>query len=186
MIVICTPTRDTVNAGFAYDLVNLVRYNSDAVFAVTQGTYLSNLRSLLVKTSLQNGASHILFIDSDMRFPHDSLDRLLAHDADIVGANYRQRTQEGFTARKDGSFITSKDKTGLEEVDTMGMGVTLIKADVFKKLPEPWFDMPFVGDKHVGEDVSFCNLARSHGFKIMVDHDLSQQIKHAGLIEFAL
>ena len=36
-------------------------------------------------------ATHILWLDSDMRFPADTLGRLLARNRDIVGANYCAR-----------------------------------------------------------------------------------------------
>jgi hypothetical protein len=131
-------------------------------------------------------ASHVLFIDSDMRFPSDTLERLLKHDVDIVGANCVQRTQKQFTARKNGEFVSSIGKTGIEEVDTLGFGVTLIKAEVFEKMEEPWFHTPFDGNKHVGEDVYFSTMAGKNGYKIYIDHDLSQHIKHAGLVEFGM
>ena len=37
-------------------------------------------------------ADEILWVDTDMQFPEDALLRLLAHDKDIVGCNYRTRT----------------------------------------------------------------------------------------------
>lgn len=184
MIVIATPTRREVEVGFTYDLINLVKETSDVVFSYSQGTLLSNLRTLLAKTSLERGASHILFIDSDMRFPSDALKTLLLHDVDIIGANCMQRTQNSTTARKNGNFITSKGKTGIEEVDTIGFGFTLIKTEVFKKLKAPWFATPWDGTKHVGEDIYFCTMAKEAGYKIIVDHDLSKEIKHIGNIEW--
>lgn len=186
MIVICTPTRDNVTGGFAFDLVNLVRHYPDTVFAVSQGSILSNLRQGLAEASIKNGASHILFIDSDMRFPANTIGRLWEKNVDIIGANCSQRTQNQFTARKGGEFISSENKTGIEEVDTIGFGVTLIRTNVFQNLPKPWFSMPWDGEKHIGEDVFFCDLARFHGAKIYVDHDLSKEIKHTGTMEFGL
>lgn len=182
MIVIATPSRDKVEATFTYDLVQLIQNTKDVVFAVSLGTYLQNLRTSLVKQAVLSGATHILFIDSDMRFPNDTVERLLKHNKDIVGANCRQRTQNEWTARKDDKFISSDNKTGLEEVDTLGFGVTLIKLDVFGE--QPWFAMPFHEEKFIGEDVFFSHYAKEKGFKIWIDHDLSQEIKHTGIKEF--
>ncbi len=188
MILIATPTRDTVNSKFTYDLVNLVKESPDTAFAISEGSLLPNLRSLLVKAAQKAGATHILFIDSDMRFPADTVKRLLAHNVDIVGANCKQRTQNEWTARKDGKFISSEGKTGLEEVDTLGFGVTLIKLSVFEKLSEPYFHTPFDTQerKHVGEDVYFSTIVKESGLKIFIDHDISKQVKHAGLVEFGI
>ncbi len=186
MKAICTPTRDQLYAGFTYDLVNLIKVSPETIFTITQGTLLANLRELLAKTCVENNITHLLFIDSDMRFPPDTMERLVKRDCDIIGANCKQRTQDEWTARKDGKFIDSFGKKGIEEVDTLGFGVTLIKTSVFKKMAEPWFSTPWDGTKHVGEDVYFCTMARIAGFKIMVDHDLSKEIKHAGLVEFGI
>lgn len=197
MIVIGTPTRGEVLATFTYDLTRLLKYSPEAEWGFASGSYIPNNRLKLAHKAIEVAASHILFIDSDMRFPEDTLDRLLKADKDIVGANYKQRTQNEWTARKGGRFVDSATPRrttgggqdwppdGLEEVDTLGTGVTLINVEVFKKLPEPWFAMPYdtsIG-KLVGEDVYFCTIARENGYKIWVDHNLSREVKHTGSVE---
>lgn len=186
MIALFTPTRDTVTAGFAFDLAQLIRHDPETLFAISQGTYLNNLRTLAARAAIDRGMTHLLFIDSDMRFPPDTAIRLRARDRAIVGANCRQRTQQEWTARRDGRFVSSTGRSGLDTVDTLGMGVTLIATEVFNRLEAPWFDQPYDSGtgKHIGEDVSFCLKARAAGFTIHIDHDLSQQIRHAGLVEF--
>lgn len=186
MVAVCTPTRDTLLAGFTFDLVELVKYTPEASFYLAQGSILPNLRALLARTAMQNNATHVLFIDSDMRFPKDTVERLAKHNKPVIGANCSQRTQVQTTARKNDEFVNSKGQRGIEEVESVGMGVTLINMSVFRQLKEPWFSMPWDGKKHVGEDVFFCKFAREHGFQIFIDHDLSHDVKHAGLIEFGI
>lgn len=147
MKVVATPTRESVLAGFAFDLTQLLRRTPDAVWAVAQGSLLCNLRSTLVENSLTSGASHILFIDSDMRFPATALNGLVMRGKPIIGANCRRRDGSGFTAQKDGSEISSHGASGIQKVDTIGFGVTLIQMSVFEKMQKPWFAMPFDGDK---------------------------------------
>ena len=62
----------------------------------------------------------------------------------------------------------------------------LIKADVFKKMSEPWFETPWRTDArgYIGEDVFFCNKAKSIGYKIYIDHNVSKEIGHIGTFEF--
>lgn len=182
MIIIGTATRGEVLATFTYDLIQLLKHSPEAVWGFSSGSYISNNRIAIVRQALETNAGHILFLDSDMRFPADTLQRLLLHDKDIIGANYKQRTQEEWTARKDGKFIGKG--FGLGEVDTLGLGVTLIKRAVFEKF-EPWFAMPYDPQekKQVGEDVYFCTMAKQNGFKIWVDHDLSHEVKHTGTVE---
>lgn len=188
MRIICTPTRDNVTAGFAFDLAQLVSKHPETMFTVCQGSLLSNLRTSLVDAAIAGHFAKTIFIDSDMRFPPDTVQRLIDRKVDIIGANCKQRTQDQWTARKDDQFISSIGKTGIEEVDTIGFGVTLIRTEVFLRLVKPWFAIPWDTsvNKHVGEDVYFCHMAREAGYKIYVDHDLSQEVKHSGAIEFGI
>jgi hypothetical protein len=187
VIVVATPTRDTVTAGFCGDLVKLCRRHPDLKFAAVTGIYIANLRNMAVNLARQVGASHVLFIDSDMRFPEDTVDRLLAADKDIVASNCIMRTMpEWWVARKNGAMVSSYGKSGLEDVDTVGCGVMLIKLSVFDRLPSPWFSTPFNGSDHTGEDVYFCQQARIAGFDIWIDHDLSQDVRHTGTVELGV
>lgn len=189
MIIVATPTREYVQASMALDLVSLLRYSKEADWRVGFGTIIANNRTLLVHQATKEKASHILFIDSDIRFPADALERLLAHKKDIVGANYKQRTRDEWTACKNEKFISSKDKSGIERVDTLGMGLTLIDMKVFngklQSVPPNAFAMPFDNSTgiFVGEDVYFCTVAADNGFQVWVDHDLGNEVKHIGNVE---
>jgi hypothetical protein len=121
------------------------------------------------------------------------ISRLLAHDVDIVATNCaRRRMPTGPTAQVykengDRELVWSMpESTGLQEVGSVGMGVMLIKAGVFKALSEPWYETPWRSDKrgYIGEDVFFCKKAREAGFKIWIDHDVSKEIGHIGTFEF--
>lgn len=197
-IAVCTPARDMVHTMFTYDLVNLVCYHTlntnDAIsLKISEGTLIANQRAELSLDAMREGCSHLLFIDSDMRFPQDMISRLLAHDVDIVATNCaRRRMPTGPTAQiykenGDRELVWSMpESTGLQEVGSVGMGVMLIKAGVFKALSEPWYETPWRSDKrgYIGEDVFFCKKAREAGFKIWIDHDVSKEIGHIGTFEF--
>jgi hypothetical protein len=197
-IAVCTPARDMVHTMFTYDLVNLVCYHTlntnDAIsLKISEGTLIANQRAELSLDAMREGCSHLLFIDSDMRFPQDMISRLLAHDVDIVATNCaRRRMPTGPTAQVykengDRELVWSMpESTGLQEVGSVGMGVMLIKAGVFKALSEPWYETPWRSDKrgYIGEDVFFCRKAREAGFKIWIDHDVSKEIGHIGTFEF--
>jgi hypothetical protein len=183
---------------YSYDLVNMVAYHTlntnDAVsLKISQGTLIANQRAELSLDAMGEGCTHILFIDSDMRFPQDMIGRLLKHDLDIVATNCaRRRMPTGPTAqlyKENGErelVWTMPESTGLQEVGSVGMGVMLIKANVFASLAEPWFETPWRHDKrgYIGEDVYFCQKATAAGFKIWIDHDVSKEIGHIGTFEF--
>ena len=197
-IAVCTPARDMVHTMYSYDLVNMVAYHTintnDAVsLKISQGTLIANQRAELSLDAMAEGCTHILFIDSDMRFPQDMIERLLKHDLDIVATNCaRRRMPTGPTAQLykengDRELVwTMPESTGLQEVGSVGMGVMLIKKNVFAALSEPWFETPWRVDKrgYIGEDVFFCQKAAAAGFKIWIDHDVSKEIGHIGTFEF--
>jgi len=193
-IAVCTPARDMVHSNYTFCLVNMVAYHTlntpDAIaLKINQGTLIQNQRADLCLEAMREDCTHVLFIDSDMTFPQDMVSRLLAHNEDIVATNCaRRRMPTGPTARSlDGELIYSMpESTGLEEVESIGMGVMLISRKVFEKLSEPWFETPWRTDKrgYIGEDVFFCRKARAAGFKIYIDHDVSKEIGHIGTFEF--
>lgn len=184
MIAICTPSRDSVQATFAYDLVRMIQATEvSCIFTISLGSSIQNNRTHLVRECINNGISHILFIDSDMCFPPYTANRLLKHDRDFVAANCIQRLEDKPTAFKNGSWIDSRGKKGIEKVDSVGFGVALIKTYIFTSLGEPWFGTPFDGKKYVGEDVFFCKKATEHGVEIFIDHDLSKDVRHSGFVE---
>jgi hypothetical protein len=186
---IVTPSRDLVHAAYTYDLVELIRHDPTVRYGMSLGSMVGNQRHAMVHGALSHGATHVLMIDSDMRFPPDTLDRLLAHGVDIVGANYVPRGGQGTTARyADGSYVPSQERTGLEAVHVVGCGVVLISAAVFRALDPPWFPTPWDEEsaQHVSEDVWFCARASKAGYQAHVDHDLSREVKHVGWVELGI
>lgn len=192
-IAICMPTRDTVAAECTMSLMKLYGHfctrfvatgQAEAMFLTDLGTLLPDMRNALVKVAKDQGATHILWIDSDMTFPPDTIERLLAHGEPIVGASYSQRKEPCKpVAAKGGVWVyTEEDSTGLEEVDFVGMGVMLVEARVYDYLDEPWH-MTAWSEKArhtIGEDVYFCRKARAVGAPTFIDHDLSKQVTHLG------
>jgi len=196
-IAICVPARDEVSTGFAHDLAIMsARFYGNApsgtLFNVNfvAGTLIADQRQKLVMMAIKQGADYILFLDSDMRFPSYLLERMLAHDKDIVACNYATRRLPvktvAFSDFAELKCIYSLDKNGLEEVDAIGMGAMLIKTEIFKKLPLPWFSISYLpsGNMYIGEDIYFCKLAQANGMKVYVDHDLSKDVRHIGVMEF--
>ncbi len=186
MIVLATPTRESITAATVGDIVRVCR-DPNVKFLATLGIYIAALRQQAIHIAQHMRASHILFVDSDMRFPEDTVPRLLQHDRDIVAANCVQRTAPNWwNSRLDGRPISSESRSGLQEVDTVSFGVILIKLSVFDDLDKPWFDTPYDGQSHVGEDIYFCREARKAGFRVWIDHDLSQLVRHRSAFELGV
>ena len=184
MIFICTITRGLIEARTTYDTIQMIGCTKEVAYGVAQGTYINNLREGVIASLLKTSATHCLFIDSDMMFPPDTANILMKHNKDIVGANYRSRVEpKKWTAKLDGKPLSSESLDGISKADSLGMGVCLLKLDMFRKMPQPWFDMKWNGTFYDGEDESMCTKARILGFEVFVDHDLSKQVRHIGSIE---
>lgn len=199
-IAICVPCRDSVMSGFCFDLAKLVGYhsrntNDEIQIYQMPGTLIFHQREKLAKEALSAGAEAILWIDSDMRFPSDTLERMLSHNVDICGVNATTRREPIVPTALDLEVVDDKPvfhkvetrgKDYVEEVTAVGFGVTLTRRSVFEKMPQPWFDILWTDNGGIiGEDVHFCIKAQDFGVKTYVDHVLSPYIKHIGTKEYS-
>lgn len=195
---ICIPSRGEMCMGTAFDLAVMCGYDSrfrnpgtQSIYTVA-GTLIFDQRNKLAESALDEGCDYILWLDADMRFPKNTIERLISLDKDIVGVNATTRTvpakptaknlQINFEEKTNAWIpVDSKGKQGIEKVTSIGCGVMLVKRKVFEKLEKPWYwfsEIP--GDKILGEDVYFCVKAHDAGFETWVDHSLSNMIGHIG------
>jgi hypothetical protein len=183
------PTRDIGPVSFAVDLAQLYAYTRErgpwqtVTVGFKRSTYIHVGRELFLRDCIHQGATHILWLDTDMSFPMEAAALLAMHDQPIVGCNYV--TRDGtcqYTARRNGQrIVTGPDSTGLERVDGMGFGVVLMCTDLVRTLSRPCFHHglnEFGGD--IGEDLMFCRALSAAGQPIYIDHDLSKAVRHVG------
>lgn len=196
-ISVCVPTRDLLHAAFAFDLCRMLQHSSvlgiDAMPHFCMGTLIVNQRETLVQMARDAGSTHILWLDSDMMFPPDTLSRLLSHGLPVAAANYptRQYPHKTVAYRHIGdwtSYVThdAVSGQGLMEVEAIGMGCMLVDISVFDAMSKPLFQTTWVessGD-HMGEDFYFCQKARELGYVITVDGELSREVSHLGTLAF--
>lgn len=185
-VAVLTPAQDTVSSGYAYDLARLMGSNSGMLIFQSRGTIIPEQRATLARAAIDAGATHLLWIDSDMRFPKNSLQRLLAHGEPIVGTNYSTRRPPYSPTSETRDGYLYSDVEGLVEVSHCGFGLILTDVEVFKKIVEPYFALGFnpTDKRYVGEDFFFCKKARDAGYKILVDQELSKEVRHVGEVEF--
>lgn len=160
--------------------MNLVSW--DATPFMARGCDVADNRNKIVAHALDKDYSHILFVDSDMEFNSDTLQRMLVHGKDIVGlaANHRKLPLESVVKPLDGD-ITKPLPTELFEAESCGTGVMLVKTSVFRKMYFPWFEFSYNTHpvlERIGEDVNFCRKAREHAYKIWVDPTIP--VRHIG------
>lgn len=186
-VLVAVPVNDMCSSWFTYDLARLVGFSAASIPNLQMhlyfhgGTYLHAQREELAEAAVAHDATHILWIDADMRFPKESLAGLLAHNGAIIGTNYtRRRPPHMPVAWAEGNFVwTYDDSTGLVPVDHTGFGLLLMETRVLRDIPQPWFQ-----GSEEGEDVIFCRKARVAGYEVMIDQDLSKYVQHTGTMEF--
>ena len=73
-----------------FGIVTHSKHDFNFVIA-TEGYTISENRAYIVAQALKNKSDYLLFIDDDMVFDSDTLDRLLSCKKDIVGVVYHSR-----------------------------------------------------------------------------------------------
>jgi hypothetical protein len=192
------PSKDQVECWFAYSLALAIGYMAkqhpyvDLHLLFNNGTMIAEQRTELAKIAMHDGSDWTIWFDSDMRFPKDTIERLLAHKQPIVCGGYPTRKPPAIEPTQyldddDTRAYTEKSSTGLQEIASGGFGCIAVHRSVFEAMPPPWFYQPWNEEEQrteCGEDIYFCRKARESGFKVLMDHDLSKEIAHIGRYEF--
>lgn len=174
------PTYRTVSSKTLSCLLWLVQFERhDFSFSVREQHSIPHNRNKIVEEGKQS--DYILFVDSDMTFPEDTLKRLLAHDKDIVGidSSYKELPLQS-TVKHDYPELPKE----LCKVRAVGGGILLVKTSVFEKLNKPYFVMEHNEDGLIskGEDVYFCEKAKEAGYEIWCDPTI--KIGHLGEYQY--
>lgn len=141
-LAICIPNTGTVNTPcFASLLMAGIRNQEKGIIqsCVTQEQAgIAASRNILAQKALDLGADLLLWVDSDIGFLDPAaILKLIEHDKDIVGATYpKRRKPHDMVGRP---LHPEEVNHGLHEFEFMGFGLMLVKADVFRKIKQPWF-----------------------------------------------
>jgi hypothetical protein len=142
MVALLVPSGRSWEADMAMSFTALTQYASGhgigTVLVNEKNSLVFAARNSMVKRALELNATHVFFVDSDMVLPHDVIPRLLAHDKDIVGATYTKRVPPYNLLGVPGGPVDYAEG-GLIEHALMPGGCMLIKTDVFKTVPWPWY-----------------------------------------------
>jgi hypothetical protein len=167
VIAILQPVVDWVHANTAR---SILRLKGPKPFHYCDKTDLpvEHARNLLVERTLQivPDCTHLLFIDDDMVFEDDALERLLAHDLPVVGGLCHNRRHpympilmrhpvkddpsSGYAFMYD--YCDQTDDHGLVEVDATGAAFLLVKREIFEAIAKTG-EKPFT-QRGCGEDMS--------------------------------
>jgi hypothetical protein len=128
--------------------------------------------NVAAQQAIEDNADWLVTIEDDTFPPSDAIIRLLEYAENnpktAIGAWYPQRTKTRM-----GTPIVSKngkrkylDADGeIHEVLTLPMGCSIYPISMFLEIPRPWFETT----KNITQDSFFSQLAREHGYKLLVD-----------------
>ena len=162
-------------------LIKLFKSRPGMGFIIEQGPYVFANREAVAAQFMNDprNFTHLFIVDADMVFEPDVLDKLLAHDKDIVGARYFKRQCK----EREPVVKTRYDMPGAVMPNhifknyAVATGGLLIKREVFAKIPRPWFSMG-TPERQMGEDIYFSEKAKQNGIECWIDPTLS--IGHIG------
>ncbi len=163
---------------------------------------INRARNGLTTQFLRSDCTHMLFIDCDLVFSLDHLDRIMSHDVDLVGGIYTKK-QEGPVCIVANKLDEPVQQEGdLMPVKYIGTGFMCISRNVFERMIEKFGeDMWYAPDhkpdqiehdfwrsapyqykdgtrRYLSEDWWFCQKWLDLGGKVYMD--LKLVLKHSG------
>lgn len=168
------PHTGLYNYQAVYGLLNLQSPNICG-FVMLGNCLVYEARKQIVENAFKANPTHIFFVDSDMMLEAGCIEKLLAHDKDIVSMTAFKRqapyTPCFFNRVDENGYVPFYDypENQLIEVKASGLACTLIKIEVFNKLGANCF---YPEHGIYGEDLAFCQRAKAAGYKIYVDTNL--------------
>ncbi len=156
------------------------------IIVSTKGYTCAENRNWIIAQAVKRGCTHLLLVDDDMVYQKGLIDRLVAHNRDIVGATYSVRAlvEDGvnpnvieYYDENDSDFLNGKD---LFQCKALGGGLLLIKLDILDKIKKPlfWYKVLEIGAIAMSNDWWFCENAREAGFEVWCDPTI--KVQHIG------
>lgn len=157
--------------------------------------YLPIVRNKLVKAFLTEEFTDLLFIDSDVGFEPDAIEKILSHDVDVVAGAVPYRVdggefpvimfaEDGKPVVKDGLIKAKMASTAFMRIrktvfgkilEAFGEKLVVVEMDQSDKETDRYlavFDTQQVGSQWWGEDKRFCEMVRSLAIDVWIDPDI--------------
>lgn len=194
-IAILTPSCRDPKWGYVESLFRLLDFPDIKwdIHVKTNST-ISQGREYLLSEGIKAGYPYALWVDDDMALDPSAVRLLLNSIQELqpdsiypraaVACNYvRKSKYPEWVAVRDGHIVPSDvPATGVERVDSVGMGLFLLDLGSVRHLAPPNFSIMWDHDAgcYIGEDVAFCRRLRSAGIDIFINHDASRMVRHIG------
>lgn len=185
-ILIAIPSDEHPDHEFVQSLLAL-RPVGQVEIKMQAGSLVYLSREMLSAYAVNNGFDYVLWLDDDMVFQPDLLEKLIADDVDVaaglfVGRRYPYEPAIwksivcGDEGRYDEKYYDYPEDS-LFEIDACGMAAVLVKTNVIQTVIDQ-YHRTFEPISGYGEDISFCIRAKNAGFKVWCDSRV--KVGHVG------
>lgn len=178
-ILIAIPTFETVSVETFKSIYNADKCGHDVRFDSIKGYDCARARNMIGNVVLDAGYDYVLMVDSDIILPTDALEHLLEPSADVVFGCYPHKNtkdhevelfkpnQPNYVERYRYHELEGKIRV---PVKGAGFGCALLKADVFRRIPFPWFKyVTYNNNSVLSEDLYFCTEAKKSKVSMIAD-----------------
>ena len=185
--LIAIPCMETTPYGFDQSLLYMHKGDNPTVY-FRPNSLVYDSRNIISLTAIEQGFDQVMWLDSDMMFPPDTLLKLQAHEKDMVTGLYvtgrtpvepvlyaeisePDRNADGYLQKKITPYMDFP-RDSFFPVAGCGFGCVLTST---KLLKEVWdrFGPAFTPFPWAGEDISFCHRVNLLGHQIFCDSTVS-------------
>ena len=178
-LLIAIPCMDYLHASFVISLQKLTNhlqregYNFQA--EILPGTLIYFARNRMACKAINEGFTHLLFIDSDMVFDENIVETLMFSGKDFVcGAFQSRRPPYGSCIYSSLKPVEKVKSYGMEpfKVAGCGMACTMISTEILREVQTKYgdcFNPERIEGISFGEDLAFCWRANKTGAQIWCD-----------------
>ena len=174
-ILIAIPTAKYIESETFKSIYDLkIPEGYEVHFQTFYGYNIDQVRNLIADWVVR-GFDYLLSVDSVIIMPNDALEKMLAHDKDLVSGIYRQRlpvqTLEVYDAAMRNIPPEQLPQNQLIRIGGCGFGCVLVKQKVFTDIGYPQFEYHSAINHNdtFSEDVDFCKKATEKGFELYAD-----------------
>lgn len=180
-------------------LAMLTVIDGESVVLEHEGHFIDWKRNWLCNQAIKNQATHVLFVDPDMKFPSTCANQLLQLDKPVVGVWAHRKTIPLVPAvvvqeedRRRGAEDSERPAEPFNRLGgnpiLVGTGIMLIDLLKIKGLSWPWFKAEEqwtpIGERVscAGEDLFFCQKVLEAGYEVWCDPTIP--VKHIGDFDY--
>lgn len=192
--LICIPCMDMVHTEFMKSLLAMRRVGETKI-TISCSSLIYDARNSMARRAVKEGFDRVLWLDSDMSFEPDLMERLSARLDEgrefVTGLYFTRKapvrpvlySQCGYFESEEGVrpvavWYDEYPRDDIFRIEGAGFGGVMMTTDLIKKVAEK-FGLPFAPMLGFGEDLSFCGRANQCGAELWCDSTI--KMGHVGL-----